>query len=1262
MEKQNKFDFVQGDDDLRVNPKTGSTNPFDFVAGGGSDDLLTTKTGDNQLMYPKTQYDEGYLTSFGSLDKYKAEQQKWYDELANQSVKTGLGIGLDIIENTGYLGELAFGGSKKDYSNFLTEIAKAGKEGLDEALPLYKKDPNDITSFDDSAWWIEHGGGLVQSISSFLVTGAVVGKGLGSTAKYITQASRQGKFGTNAGQALAQLGTASTLTYTEGAMEGADVYKQVLEETGDVNRASEAAAHTVKLNMLNVGLNLTSLNPLFKTSKGLAGITKPTGKQYLKSLGLEGVQEGLEEDVNLWAREEGKIKGGIAEARGTAFDRFIDNALSEEGGLSFALGFVGGVGQRVGMGRLLKREYEDLSNTIKEEQYRALPEEEKSLYKPVANKQGEREWALPVIKKAALDDIDYILKDREATAKIADFKQDVNTLTALQAELASEVSKGNKEKVQTLQQQLFDIGTARSIKNGMGEELAQEVEKIGTVDNTEVNEQGVTKAMQLGLTESPQDNSYKQKASKSANDIRNLSKEYEDMTYMVQDPYSLDRLFNLRLATHTSQNNLERTNKEYAEALTKYKDTVVNPTTLPAVEMQAKKIAFETAKKELERYKEVVKEAKKISPSKKADELEKIEKEIQRLIKAETLNNNEQTAILSVDPEYRQSIKDNAGVIKNLSEPLTASFVHQAFNNKNKTTYNKALNNLTAFEEESREILQKEVVNKLKNLQEIQKEEKVSAKETTDIAVAKEKREKEKVVKAETKTVEDEAPTEVGTSNYETFPTQEEELTKEKQTAISTAVDNDKANLSNNNNNFNTIRYVSQEKNSEDKDAERLSPINSRYKVNHSTAIGVNTPVVLRVDTESSYYKEGDDASKVPIGVFIFGRTTPIGYVALRAADPTEDTKLKALREFIVTNEPVNTTISKKTNGVLAKTKSKRLSKDIFKSDTTFAIGYNNVLFVDKNVPLNYTQDGGVVYDGYVHALVKSPTGRNYSIPIDTNRVSDEIATSMAEAIVLFLKRDKLTPQEQLIQEQISDKANLTSMTGVRAYVEQFIFLDKGVRNSNLKGSKIIQYNESKKDKYYVDVTPTGISYIKSGEAVFKDGVYKANEIGVNSPLTPESEEQYKAILKKVFKDKFMRMDVSRIASNAVLDSVLLKREAGNLTYSKYTKNMQDYMLENTSTNLVGHDLDNGEKTYWVHPTIEVDTSFLYKQTEVLEKNINQNLPKPVEKVIITQDKPKVSIATLFEGIDGNSSTEITIANSVNVSPEDAKALKDKCT
>lgn len=338
---------------------------------------------------------QGIPGSFDQQDygQIIADRQTLDEELGNAALRFVPKVGLQILETVGNISNLTAWGAAMNVvdSNFqwwLTSWAKDKQQEINEALPLFRK--NESKQFDptDSAWWVENGSGLLESVTSFALTGLGMGAGLKLGVKSLA-ASAPWLAGAleSSSQALSTI----ALTHAEGVMTGADVYKQVYEreyekehnlKEGSVNftysevgslpinkKAAEAAATSVRTNYFNAALNYTSLTPIFRKTKlsryfddaedasvltkgvgeSLEQFTQRTAKykpaniyRNLQKTGVETLQESLEEGVNVWAQNRGLAQAGLI----SEDEASLANSLfSDEGLLSMALGAVGGAGQ-----------------------------------------------------------------------------------------------------------------------------------------------------------------------------------------------------------------------------------------------------------------------------------------------------------------------------------------------------------------------------------------------------------------------------------------------------------------------------------------------------------------------------------------------------------------------------------------------------------------------------------------------------------------------------------------------------------------------------------------------------------------------------------------------------------------------------------------------------------------------------------------------------------------------------------------------------
>jgi hypothetical protein len=301
------------------------------------------------------------------LNKIRAENQGFLAEIGTAAANVVPNTLLTIAETAGHLADIEAWSSMiqnkpYDYSNVLSEWANKNKNVFGE---VYQKTPGENNIFD-SAWWVSNGAGLVESVAAFAATGYGVGSLLGKGASAMVKglnAYGKAKMGI---ELSAQLGTAGTLAFTEGAMTGAQVYKDMFpelkntkskeiidaaiaqygeenitedflkyvdeESTKYANKiAGQSASKAVRINTaINTFLNIPETGALFrsmgstrylddaiKREKGELldnyieriksfDVNKHLTKEGVRNTVKQTVGESLEEMVNVYAEQEGK--------------------------------------------------------------------------------------------------------------------------------------------------------------------------------------------------------------------------------------------------------------------------------------------------------------------------------------------------------------------------------------------------------------------------------------------------------------------------------------------------------------------------------------------------------------------------------------------------------------------------------------------------------------------------------------------------------------------------------------------------------------------------------------------------------------------------------------------------------------------------------------------------------------------------------------------------------------------------------------------
>ena len=530
-------------------------------------DYTPTSTADRGV--GESVYDEGILPqNVDNLQQRRAERQPGYAQAGAAMGRAILGLPLGVAENATYLANLqAVGntlqGTGSDYTTDLTELIKERRGEIDEMMPIYREDPNKVIDMGDPAWWAEHGSGLLESIGEFAVTGfgvgSIAGKGANAIAKMIGKGS---KTLAKTGQGL----TAAGLTWTESAMVGADVYKELYSENLDRlikqgipeeqaqeqanNIASQGAGKSVKINMsINAPLNFTSAGLLMKSpklakqmEKSFGKIKGETNKEWLTRLktrpefeslnhnfalttGSEMGQESIEELVNAIAEEEGLHKG--KELAGTLkewekkplSERLEEVIKSDEGRLSMVLGAVGGGGQHA-----ISFNMPDAKNNRQAEVDRY-------------NKQA-----------------DYIIE------KVEKFRMN-------QEAMKEALDKNDDEAYAQASNKLFNQNLFDVYVNGAEGQVQSLFEEVAQMDEETAQEQGYD-------IDPDSDTYYKKVAQDKVADIKKLSKDYESIMtkYSAGNEDAINYGYGETVfAAHLEKKNLDDTIKRNQEALAQAK-------------------------------------------------------------------------------------------------------------------------------------------------------------------------------------------------------------------------------------------------------------------------------------------------------------------------------------------------------------------------------------------------------------------------------------------------------------------------------------------------------------------------------------------------------------------------------------------------------------------------------------------------------------------------------------------------------------------
>lgn len=304
---------------------------------------------------------------YSTMEKMRFENQTLGQEAGNALDRIALNVIPQVIGGVASMVDIqGYWDAEHAANNAIVNWASAVKEKVDEENPIYTNPDGDTMDLGSSAWWFSRGAGLVESVASFipqgLIAGGIVGmvgkglKALGTGRALASAASKVNgiKSGANAasivGRGAETLATSVMMNQSEAVIEASQVYKDIYQKSIEANlneeeakkRAADAASTTMRINRLNILLNLSSSQAFLRPYSSVRNILKDPTKAIKHSLIHESGQEAAEELINHVASQAGTAKG---EKKNYTFTNALADITSMEGLEAAFLGALGGFGQ-----------------------------------------------------------------------------------------------------------------------------------------------------------------------------------------------------------------------------------------------------------------------------------------------------------------------------------------------------------------------------------------------------------------------------------------------------------------------------------------------------------------------------------------------------------------------------------------------------------------------------------------------------------------------------------------------------------------------------------------------------------------------------------------------------------------------------------------------------------------------------------------------------------------------------------------------------
>lgn len=494
-----------------------------------SDQSLPSAVNPTVTHMTKKQLDsyKGYDINFSPYldwNSQRAQNQEWGEEALNGLGRILAKVPATVLQNFATLADSdAIASPDPDLTrNAMYDALEEYKQGIDEALPIYRENPNESFNFGDSAWWFENISGVTESAAAFVITSYLTGGALG---RVFTGAARGGMMlralGSGRSFQVAQrmaniltprlsgvvkgaggLANAALTNHMEGfgvAMQTMKSAKQLALNQGkteeEANKiAAESAALAYNTNRVNIFLNLTSAGAFVTAPRHTRQLLKQmTAKNTLKRMGLEGIQEGLEEEVNFIAQKRGEA---YAEGKRYGTAEAFNDAISSEGLESAFWGAIGGIGQTALTGA---------SNML------PLQRDPNTGQRTSKLRTNNQKW---MEQQQVLEQYDAIANAQNIATATTAFQNAAEINETFQ-EIQDAVERGDDEAADALRNKLVDGQAYQAFEQGTTDKLIELYEVLRDDDPVE------------GMETNPEsDTYYKKKAQDAIDRINKLEKEY----------------------------------------------------------------------------------------------------------------------------------------------------------------------------------------------------------------------------------------------------------------------------------------------------------------------------------------------------------------------------------------------------------------------------------------------------------------------------------------------------------------------------------------------------------------------------------------------------------------------------------------------------------------------------------------------------------------------------------------------------------------
>jgi hypothetical protein len=368
-----------------------------------------------------------------------------------------------------------------------------------------------------------------------------------------------------------------------------------------------------------------------------------------------------------------------------------------------------------------------------------------------------------------------------------------------------------------------------------------------------------------------------------------------------------------------------------------------------------------------------------------------------------------------------------------------------------------------------------------------------------------------------------------------------------------------------------------------------------------------------------------DKVDYAPIGIVYNGELLQGHYLHTtewinenNIADFTDVKRQKAnmrkIREAVLNSENgITTTIRDRSNGHFMRNIygiTDTVAKNL--PNVEIAIGKDGALFTgDTDTVIT---DNKSIIDGLIYAVMPVNKSKKYGIPIKRTELKDkpEYIKSIIEAVKLYLNNNPNDVRARTLKDEAF--IDITSITGLKIYLEKFLFLNPVLDTTSFMFDNFKEYveNNVREDASIVriitDPNNAKIANIEFGRgANVGDTIRFINRDIINKLKGEERTKTIEALLKK-----FENVLKNNTRINIVKNNFNKSFQLPIITDLEVTTKEQpynDFVKEHTNTDLYSYTLDTGKEVYTVQPNFEYDTTFAFrpvvKDTKEAIENIN---------------------------------------------------------